>query len=185
MAIKLRLKTTTGAGSAILAAGELAVNTFDRTLYVGDGSSNLVLLGAPVPAGTAADNSLRWNNSTKEWVENSILKIKTTGPELAASGVFGILTGGAINFNSGIGKIDNTASIFRFTVADAATVDFIDSGQTRMKLRTDGNVEFGGTTIYTDGTEYNKGYQRMEVLTQSAYDLLTPDANTVYFISAS
>lgn len=77
MSIILRTKATTGAGAALLDAGELAVNLFDKSLYLGLGGSNQLLLGAPVAAGGGTHATLRWNGTT--WVSNSNFTVDASG----------------------------------------------------------------------------------------------------------
>ena len=93
MAIINKFKSTTGAGVAILAEGELATNTADGTLYVGDGTTNVLLAttGQEVlPVGT--DEQTLWNNAGT-WEATSNVTIDSSGNlgavDITASGDLG------------------------------------------------------------------------------------------------
>lgn len=95
---------------------------------------------------------------------------------------------GSFNIWTGNG---NSALANRMTVSGIGNIG-INNTNPSEKLDVVGNGKFTGTVEIADGTTdthaINKGQLEtrvpnpMVILTQTAYDLLTPDANTLYFI---
>lgn len=187
MPIQLRRKTTTGAGAAVLASGELAVNTVDKKLYLGNGVANTELLGGPVGAGTASHDTLRWDGTA--WVKSANFQITTLGAQIPATKELLFLDTAILSLGTGSDftmMFDGNDLLGE--IADTADFYISDSTGDRLKLDTSGNLTFRGTSIYTgaSATIFNNGFQRIRVLDQSTYDGLGGglDANTIYLITA-
>jgi len=120
MSLILRYKATTGAGVAALDVGELALNTFDKSLYMGTAGGNELILGAPVPAGSVANQAIRWDNSAKEWVVSSGVTITDTA--VTATTFNGALNGNANTCTTAT----NSLALGGTAAASFATSDFDD-----------------------------------------------------------
>ena len=185
MPIINKYKDTTGAGSEVLAKGELATNTVDGTLYVGNGVANVLLVdtGAEVlPSGTEGQ-TLR--NNAGAWEATSDLTVDASGNvdatgdiaavDITASGnmaAVGITASGNmaavdVAASGNIGAVDITAS------GDVGAVDITASGEVTSDHGVSVGAKDGGTQALTDS---------IVTVTQAEYDGLTKDNNTLYII---
>ncbi len=171
-----------------LAAGELAVNTTDKKLYVGDGSTNHLLVDAneeALPTGVDAQ-TLRHNGTA--WEASSDLTVDADGNIAATANVGGVditatgnvaavdvtatgnVQGVDITATGNVGGVDITAS------GNVAAVDVIATGE----VSSDHGVSVGATEI---AVPTQAAVSSITTVTQVEYDaIVTPDANTLYVI---
>jgi hypothetical protein len=199
MSIKIRNKATTAPSA--LDAGELAVRTANTpALFVGDGSSVVTLLGAPVQAGTVDDRLIHWDAATSSWVENANATITEAGAatfvSLYTSGSITtdnatITAAGAGNFvtvhttgNITTDGLVDTVNLASFkssydSHAGDSDIHFSDTGLSIPQARTS-----SGWVDALDASNVSAVVQAYHVvtLTASEFSGLTPNANTLYFV---
>lgn len=182
----IQLKRGSGAPGS-LEDGELAVDLTNLNLYAG--SSGVNQLTEALVARASTDTAVvSWDTATGKFVERTGLRI--TGSLTEAYQNFRFRDGVYLRFGTG-NDVD-----LRFNGTDMLTNipagarwEFSNPTGDILNLRSDNNIEIGGTTIYTDALntakEFNKGFERIEVLSQASYDALSGsrDSNTVYLIN--
>jgi hypothetical protein len=181
--VSIQLKRGTGAPPS-LDDGELALDLSGLALY-GGSSGVEKLLGAPVATGTTSDAGLWWDGSA--WVEQTGLRVTSSLTEAYQN--LRIRDGVFFRFGNGDDvDIQFNGTTF-LTDLKSTTWEISNTTGDVLNLRSDNNIEIGGTTIYTDAlntaTEFNKGFHRFEVLDEAAYAALSgsEDANTVYIVT--
>jgi len=151
--------------------GEVALNLADGAIYSRDGSNNIVRFG--VIEGTGANNNVARHDGTK-WVVAS-------GVSLTSGGDLGLGTGDVITSGNIVGgAFAGDGSLL--TSVDAATLQGLDAGDF-VEDGASGAYDIGGV-LYRDSVAVHTGFKRFRVLDQATYDGLTPDADTLYFITA-
>ena len=130
--------TTTNTPVATLPQGELAVNTADKKLWVGDGASPIVLLGSAVGAGVTTGHTLVYNSVTKSWENSTALSFSGT-----AATFTGTITAGA-NAITG-----NSFKIGANTVLSGSTLGstIVTSSLTTVGALNSGSITTGFGTI--------------------------------------
>ena len=157
MPIINKTKATTGAGSAALAVGELASNTADDTLYLGTPGGNVLLTDGTnlLPASGNEHEVLAHDGSN--WVAVDTVTADVTGD--LTGNVTGNLDGGVLG--NVVGDLAGTA--------DNA-------------LRLCGTLTAEVPKATNEASAAGVQPTDIQTLTQAEYDVLTKDANTLYFI---
>ncbi len=144
-----------------LAAGELAVNTTDLKLFVGDGATNHLLLDAnaeELPVGT--DGQTLWNNAGT-WEANGDITTDSSG-NLSVTGNIGAVD---VDASGNVGAVDVNAS---------GDIDATGS------MTSENGVSVGAKEI---GVPTQAIANSIISVTQAEYDaIVTPDANTLYIV---
>ena len=170
---------------ATLDVGELGART-DGTykLFLGTTSNGVIqLLGAPVEQGSAVNETLRYNDTLNTWESTTLLQVTASEVQVHSDLIIQDTNFLTFGTSEAVSVRYDDISDFCVTVPDAATFTVEDAGDLRFQSRVDGDFEIEGTTFHNGGAEFNKGFTRFEELTQAAYDALTPDADTIYFIN--
>jgi len=186
MPIINKYKDTTGAGSEVLAKGELATNTVDGTLYVGDGVANVLLVDTGAEMLPTATEGQTLRNNAGAWEATSGLTVDASG-NVDATGYIGavdvIASGNMVAVGvtatgdiaaAGITATGHVAAVNVIASGDVGAVDVTASGEVTSDHGVSVGAKDGGTQALTDS---------IVTVTQAEYDLIvTPDANTLYVI---
>lgn len=170
MAIRIYFKrsntTTSAPTTGDINEGEIALNLADGAIFSRDNSTNIVRFGVIEGTSPTTSRIPRYNGTA--WVQSTAATLDASDNLNLGSGT--ITTSGVI---TGVGS--------GLTSVDAATLD--GSAKSAFVLdNTAGTYNIGGV-LYRESTLVHTGFKWMRVLDQTTYDGLTPDANTLYFIT--
>ena len=194
MTVKMQQRRDTAANwtsnNPTLASGEFAYETDTGKIKVGDGATAWTSLayftGASAIAindltdvntsGVTSGDVLEWNGSS--WVPNTISSGASAINDLTDVNTAGVTGGDVLKWNG---------SAWTPTADDDTdTLDGVTSiGATTTNAITVGGITNTGTTaagLWTDNGSANSSAKFVK-LTQAQYDGLTPDSNTIYFIT--
>ena len=83
---------------------------------------------------------------------------------------------------SGLLKNDGTVDTSTYLTSHQSLTDYVQKSQTAGLLKNDGTVD---TNTYLTAHQSLSGYAKLWTGTQAQYDLLTPDSDTIYIITAA
>lgn len=123
--------------------------------------------------GTVLGQTLRWNNTAYE--ASSAMLVDNSNNVLFANAVQVQNTNNNFDINGGGQMVVTVAGASEMIIGPSRTGIGIDPAAAS-------KLDVGGA-IYTNNLPLTNGFERFRVMTEVAYNGITPDANTVYFLT--